>query len=163
MPPWSRPASWWNRHRTRRWSTGRRCGCGVFSGPDVDRSRDDWLAIKQVGVNLNALIHEVAADPSNGWILVDGIAEQFAGHGYCATADPRRPGGPATRRGSYFNSAEQSCRNQGDLEGTMHPNVHGHAVFAERIAAVIGSDAKPRDRWLTPALHAMTSPRAIPI
>jgi hypothetical protein len=138
-------------------------GCDVFSGPDIDLSLDDWLAIKQIGVKLNALIHDVAADPANGWILVDRIAEQFAGHGYCATADPRRPGGPANRRGSYFNSAEQSCRNQGDFEGTMHPNEHGHEVFAERIAAVIRSDARPRDRWLTPALQAMTSPRKIPI
>ena len=138
-------------------------GCGVFSGLDVDLSLDDWLAIKQVGLDLNALIHEVAADPANRWILVDGIAEQFAGHGYCATADPRRPGPATNRRGSYFNSAEQSCRNQGDFEGTMHPNEHGHEVFAERIAAVVGADTRPRDRWLTAALQTMTSARTIPL
>jgi hypothetical protein len=138
-------------------------GCGVFSGPDVDLSLDDWLAIKQLGVKLNALIHDVAADPDNRWILIDAIAEQFAGHGYCATADPSRPGPATNRRGSYFNSAEQSCRNQGDFEGTMHPNEHGHEVFAERIAAVIGAETGPRDRWLTPALQVMSSPRTIPI
>jgi hypothetical protein len=138
-------------------------GCGVFSGPDVDLSLDDWLAIKQLGVKLNALIHDVAADPDNRWILIDAIAEQFAGHGYCATADPSRPGPATNREGSYFNSAEQSCRNQGDFEGTMHPNEHGHEVFAERIAAVIGAETRPRDRWLTPALQIMRSPRTIPI
>jgi hypothetical protein len=138
-------------------------GCGVFSGLDVDLSLADWLSIKQVGLDLNALIHEVAADPANGWILVDGITEQFAGHGYCATADPARPGPATNRRGSYFNSAEQSCRNQGDFEGTMHPNDYGHEVFAERIAALIGTGAGPRDRWLTAALQVMASARTIPI
>lgn len=128
-------------------------GCEIFSGPDLDLSLDDWRAIKKLGVDLNALIHEVAA--ANRWIVVDGIAERFAGHGYCATADPRRPGGARNRRGSYFVSAEQSCRNQGDFEGTMHANEHGHEVYAERIAAAVG----PRDRWLVPALHVMTSPR----
>jgi hypothetical protein len=136
-------------------------GCGIFSGPDLDLSLDDWLAIKQLGAELNALIHEVAAD--NGWILIDGIAEAFAGHGYCATADPARPGGAANRRGSYFVSAEQSCRNQGDFEGTMHPNEHGHEVYAERIVAAVAANSERRDRWLVPALHTMTSRRIVPI
>ena len=136
-------------------------GCGIFSGPDLDLSVDDWLAIKQLGVKLNELIHEVAT--ANGWVLIDGITERFAGHGYCATADPGRPGDAADRSGSYFVSAEQSCRNQSDFEGTMHPNEHGHEVYAERIAAVIGADAARPDRWLLPALHAMTSPRTVPV
>jgi hypothetical protein len=75
-------------------------GCGIFSGPDLDLSLDDWLAIKQLGVKLNALIRDVATDPANGWILVDGIAERFAGHGYCATADPQRPEGRRTAEGA---------------------------------------------------------------
>ena len=132
-------------------------GCGIFSGPDMGLSLDDWRAIKKIGIELNELIREVAA--SNGWILIDGIAERFAGHGYCATADPRRPGGGTNRRGSYFVSAEQSCRDQGDFEGTMHPNEYGHEVYAERIAAAVGADAGTRDRWLVPALHMMSSPR----
>jgi hypothetical protein len=136
-------------------------GCDIFTGPDLDLSLDDWLAIKKLGAELNELIHDVAA--ANGWILVDGIAAAFAGHGYCATADPRRPGGTANRRGSYFVSAEQSCRNQGDFEGTMHPNEHGHEVYAERIVAAVAGNAGTRDHWLLPALHTMTSPRTIPI
>jgi GDSL-like Lipase/Acylhydrolase family len=136
-----------------------RGGCDIFSGPDLDLSLDDWLEIKKLGAELNQLIHEVAA--ANGWILVDGIAAAFAGHGYCATADPRRPGEAANRRGSYFNSAEQSCRTQGDFEGTMHPNEHGHEVYAERIVATVAANAGRRDRWLVPALHAMTSPRTV--
>jgi hypothetical protein len=128
-------------------------GCGIFSGPDLDLSLDDWLAIKQIGVDLNQLIHDVAR--RNGWTVVDGIAERFAGHGYCATADPERPGGSRNRRGTYFVSAEQSCRDQGDFEGMMHPNEYGHEVYAERIvAAVTGAR---RDRWAVPALNMMAS------
>ncbi len=97
-------------------------------------------------------------------ILIDGIKEAFAGHGYCATPDPRRPGGATDRRGSYFVSAEQSCRDQGDFEGTMHPNEHGHEMYAERIVAAVAAvaaNAGRRDRWLVPAMHAMTSPRTV--
>ncbi|CAN5800299.1 hypothetical protein BH18ACT2_BH18ACT2_19920 [soil metagenome] len=134
-------------------------GCGIFSGPDLDLSRDDWLEIKKLGTTLNQLIRDVAA--ANGWILIDGIEEAFAGHGYCATPDPRRPGGATDRRGSYFVSAEQSCRDQGDFEGTMHPNEHGHEMYAERIVAAVAANAGRRDRWLVPAMHAMTSPRTV--
>jgi hypothetical protein len=114
-----------------------------------------------LGTQLNRHIHEFAA--AKGWTLIDGIAERFAGHGYCATPDPDRPGEATNRRGSYFNSAEQSCRDQGDFEGTMHPNEYGHDVYAERIATVIGADTHPLDRWLTAALHVMTTARFIPI
>jgi hypothetical protein len=134
-------------------------GCEIFSGADLDLSVDDWRAIKAIGVELNAAIHEAAA--IHRWILIDGIVESFSGHGYCATADPRRPGAATNVRGSYFRTATQSCLNQGDFEGTMHPNEHGHQVYAERIAATVTANVARRDRWLVPALQAMMSPPTV--
>lgn len=94
--------------------------CEVFSGPDLDITKPDATAIQNRGRALNALIRRKAQE--FGWHFVDVDAD-FEGHGYCA-----REGG------RYWVHAEESCRRQGDFDGTMHPNHIGQRVYALRLA-----------------------------
>ncbi|WP_175551650.1 GDSL-type esterase/lipase family protein [Geodermatophilus amargosae] len=78
-------------------------GCGVFdSGIFMRVSIDDAEAIFDLAHQLNDQIKR-AAD-RYGWTYLDGIAEGFAGHGYCMTGVDR-----------FFVLAEESCHSQGDL------------------------------------------------
>jgi hypothetical protein len=58
----------------------------------------------------------------NNWIFIGGIAEGFAGKGYCAGED------------RMYVQAEESLLNQGDTEGIMHPNAEGHIWIGEQVA-----------------------------
>jgi lysophospholipase L1-like esterase len=101
-----------------------RSGCGVFK---VAEGFAGWLSvtmeearmIDEMGDSLNATVARAAR--REGWRLVDGIDEAFAGHGYCSNQ-------------SWFVSAENSCLTQGDFEGTMHPNAEATGVIAHAIA-----------------------------
>jgi hypothetical protein len=75
--------------------------------------------IDRLGKRLNKAVKNAAG--REGWHLVDGIDEDFQGHGYCSGD-------------SWFVFAEDSCLDQGDFEGMMHPNKHGTGVVATNIA-----------------------------
>lgn len=93
-------------------------GCGIFEGPDMDIDGKDAQVIKNSAEKLNEVLRR--ATERHSWIFVDGVADSFAGHGRCS-ADP------------YFVSAEESCKIQGDFEGTMHPNKKGHEAYGSCI------------------------------
>ena len=97
-------------------------GCGIFEGLDQDIDREDAEAIATVGRELNEMLRRVAN--RHGWIMIDGIDGGFAGHGYCD-------------EDTFFVGAEASCRQQGDFDGTMHPNHKGHQVYKDRIVATL--------------------------
>jgi hypothetical protein len=97
--------------------------CGVFSGPDLDIDAADGRVIKKHGQVLNALIKRKAAE--FGWRFID-MEPDFRGHGYCESADE-----------TYWVGMEQSCRTQGDFQGTMHPNWRGQAAYGRRLANAI--------------------------
>lgn len=61
-----------------------------------------------------------------GWTFVDGIAEQFAPHGYCANEN-------------WIVQIGQSFDGQGDENGGFHPNVAGHEVYGSGIAGRISA------------------------
>ena len=61
-----------------------------------------------------------AATQAHGSTLVDGIYQGFAKHGYCADDN-------------YLVRLQESFLRQGNKEGTVHPNVRGHAVYADNI------------------------------
>jgi hypothetical protein len=94
-------------------------GGGLFdiTGP-MGVSASDAALIESAGNRLNAVIR--AAARRNGWTVVTGISEDFERHGYSS-------GNP------FFVAAEESCRRQDDLEGTMHPNRVGTAAVARRL------------------------------
>ncbi len=115
--------------------------CGVLEGPDIDLSRADGRETKRLGKLLNDLNRKKANE--FGWIFINGIESEFAGHGYCA---PK----------SFWVVAEESCRNQGDFEGMMHPNAKGQDVFRRRIAQVLRRELiNPPADWLEPVLSVL--------
>ncbi|WP_280152120.1 hypothetical protein [Piscinibacter sp. XHJ-5] len=67
----------------------------------------------------NAALRQLG-QPAN-WRRIGGLAELFDRHGYCSTAV------------KYYRWAEDSCDQQGDFDGTMHPNEAGSAAIANEI------------------------------
>ena len=99
---------------------GTRCGRvekGVSTIPGFSRNEFEWIA-NTVAPELNANVK--AATQAHGWTLVDGIYQGFAKHGYCADDN-------------YLVRLQESFLRQGNKEGTVHPNVRGHAVYADNI------------------------------
>lgn len=92
--------------------------CGIFDDPGMEIDGRDAQVIKDSGQWLNDALRRAAH--KHGWIFVDGIADAFAGHGLCS----QEP---------YFVGAEESCKVQGDFQGTMHPNADGHAAYSKCI------------------------------
>jgi hypothetical protein len=111
----------------------------ALRGLNLDQS--DAIDYGQVGKLLNEKIREKADE--FGWVLVDGIEKGFDGHGYCA-------------KRSFFVSAQESCLNQGDFEGMLHPNKSGHAVTRDRIAQALREHLFAQE-WLEPVLQVMMS------
>ena len=96
--------------------------CDIFTTQSglLSISAADAAMIKNAGQTLNALLKRKADEFS--WHFVD-VAPDFAGHGYCrGDAD------------AMFVRAETSCREQGDFQGTMHPNYRGHTAYALRLS-----------------------------
>ena len=94
---------------------------GFPLGTAIQRDDVRWLH-QNVLQPLNATERRIAQ--TLGWIYVDGIADPFHGHGYCA-ADP------------WFVTYAESWARQGDDRGTFHPNRQGHRVIARRINEVV--------------------------
>ena len=102
--------------------------CGLFDLGIAQVTKEDVDLISYLGKKLNEMIAasvtaintETRGQPRAYWYLVDGIDGSFARHGYCA-------------KESYFRQAEESCRHQGDINGTMHPNGSGHRAYASHI------------------------------
>jgi hypothetical protein len=90
--------------------------CGLFQGWDLDIDPPDYDLIMRKGTALNDVIRRKANE--FGWHLVE-VADDFVGHGYCDDE-------------TLWVGAEESCRKQGDFEGTMHPNLYGHLLWADR-------------------------------
>jgi hypothetical protein len=89
--------------------------CGVFQhGGDLDISQSDYNLIKEKGAALNFLIQRKARQ--FGWHFVD-VEPHFVGRGYCDD-------------NTLWVGASESCRRQGDFQGTMHPNWYGHRRWA---------------------------------
>ena len=101
---------------------GQYCSIGGFPlGATVRRDDVRWLH-ENLLQPLNATERSIAR--TLGWIYVDGIAESFHGHGYCA-ADP------------WVVTYPESWAGQGDERGTLHPDRQGHQLIARRISEVV--------------------------
>jgi hypothetical protein len=104
-----------------------RAGCGLFelgTGPvDIfEIDEQEAFSIWHMGRFLNEEV-ELAAE-LQGWHLVDGIDERFRGRGYCSGQ-------------SYYVAGEDTCSNQGDCDGILHPNGPGTLVIAAETARVL--------------------------
>lgn len=102
---------------------GQVCSIGGFPyGLRISSGDVAWLR-QNLMMRLTATERSVAR--ALGWVFIDGIADQFREHGYCASDH-------------WFVTYPESWRRQGDDEGSMHPNRRGHQVYAGRITDVVG-------------------------
>ena len=106
--------------------------CGAKQPPEYGKtpgeSLDCWGAVEATsgvpefriidakGKEMNATIARAVAR-YDGWRMVDGIFNASRKHGLCNCREP------------WFNTFGASSRTQGDLNGSWHPNVTGHANF----------------------------------
>jgi hypothetical protein len=67
---------------------------------------------------LNSKVSQGAGD--NQWKLVDGMTELTHEHGYCS-------------HDRWFNTLKDAFDRQGDIFGTAHPNLKGHAAYKHLI------------------------------
>ncbi len=101
---------------------GRYCSIGGFPlWAEIQRDDVRWLH-QNLMDPLNATARTIAR--TLGWIYVDGVADSFHGHGYCA-AD------------RWIVRYPESWARQGDDRGTLHPNRQGHRLYAQRIGEVL--------------------------
>jgi hypothetical protein len=61
------------------------------------------------------------------WHFVDGIFDAFATHGYCADQH-------------WLVRLTETFGIQGNVDGAVHPNADGHAVYRDRIASSLTRD-----------------------
>ncbi len=111
----------------------------TLTGLDLDRS--DAFDLTAAGLELSTMLRQKAE--RFGWLFVDGIRQRFEGHEHCPTPGRR-----------YFVRAEESCLNQGDFEGMLHPNQAGQNVTRDCIAVVLEPGLFD-EHWAEPMLHSM--------
>ena len=85
---------------------------GIVPGDAIQWVHTNFLA------TMNNIIHSSAV--AHGWIPVGGISDEFTTHGYCAP-------------NHWVVQYQESMSNQGNTNGTMHPNAPGQAVFARHL------------------------------
>lgn len=78
----------------------------------------------------NRLMQEAAQ--RNGWTYIDGVADGFATHGYCANDN-------------WITRIDQSVLAQLDPLGTLHPNQAGYAFTGQQIATQLQTDLATLD------------------
>jgi len=116
--------------------------CGVLtSASGLNLNFGEAGQLGELGIKMNGAISAAATEL--GWTKVGGIESGFRRHGYCA-------------EDSFFVSAQESCLNQGDFEGMLHPNGKGNRVAADCIARELAEALRePEPSWLVEALHVM--------
>jgi lysophospholipase L1-like esterase len=113
--------------------------CGMFFG-GVSPAESRWAREEVLGL-LNDQIRESAEE--FGWLVVDDVDEEFAGHGICAG----RQRYVTTARESVFghgiplagNPLDRQTHREllGSFAGTLHPNGAGHRATAELIVPLL--------------------------
>lgn len=96
------------------------CEAFALEGLPVDIKRDEADAIFELGKQLNTALKEIA--DANKWVYVDGIADGFAGRGYCEKESIR-----------FYRRIAESFVLQGDYRGGMHPNRKGHEWIGKQV------------------------------
>ena len=96
----------------------------LASIPGFSLAETTW-ARDIVTVGLDDAVAAGAAD--HDWTLVDGIFDEFTGHGYCADDH-------------WVVRFQDTFPNQGDYMGAVHPNRFGHDVYRDRIHSALRGD-----------------------
>jgi GDSL-like lipase/acylhydrolase family protein len=99
------------------------------AGFDIGHAEAQWLFDHL----LNPLNGQVAAAAQrNGWKLINGIAQPFRAHGYCAPLEAR-----------WIVTYAESMQNQATHHGALHPNRAGHGAIATLARAIVANDFYP--------------------
>jgi hypothetical protein len=119
--------------------------CGILSGtlngihvPSKGIDSAEAEEMQHWGDALNAKVVKATEDfrgDALRWNLVPDLTQPFGPHAYCDSP-------------SWFTSLEQSVSNQGDMNGTAHPNATGHAAYGNllRSAIVLNQATQPTAR-----------------
>lgn len=99
---------------------------GRITGVRADEAR--WM-YDSFMTPLNAAIEKAAA--AHGWNVINGGPALFRNHGYCAGKQ------------GWVVTYDQSEANQGDANGTMHPNEEGHKQMASYVGGRLIRDLWP--------------------
>ncbi len=100
----------------------------------ITGSEAGW-ASNTVLTGLNAAVANAAS--THGWKFVSGITSQFLNHGYCASDH-------------WVVRWSESQSQQGNEDGTLHPNRRGHQAYGERLAASLTDDLYTGGNLLDP-------------
>ena len=96
-------------------------GCGYLKTME----NADILRLEDLGKQFISKQKEVCT--RYGWTYIDGISNLFVKHGYCAGDQ------------SWFVHVGESSNNQGNRDGSVHPNKTGHQKIAELAYPIIRS------------------------
>ena len=96
------------------------CDPLIGVGSSVLTKDEAKWAYGRLVVPLNAAVAAAAA--ANGWHVVTGAQEEFRRHGYCSSS-------------SWIVGLAESLGNQGDINGTLHPNRRGHAIISRLVVS----------------------------
>jgi Bacterial tandem repeat domain 1 len=111
---------------------------------DINYSESSW-AYNDVILPLNNAVQTAAS--TYGWNYVGGIASAFGTHGYCI---------PGVLNERWIRHYSESKFDQGNVDGTMHPNINGQSQYASAIYAA----AQPVTAF--PHVTAVWRPAAVP-
>lgn len=107
------------------------CGLGTISPAEWE------FLYNEMVVPLNNQVR--AAADLHKWEYVEGIADAFRTHGYCASATPGDFSGK-----SWVVKFPESISNQKDQNGTGHPDILGQSVYRDRIYTTLVQANPPR-------------------
>ena len=116
-------------------------GCGKFrdypTGDRINLKESEF--IYKNAKRLNRFVSDGALTinkiTGENFLHQGGIARAFLNHGYCSV-------------NPYFVFFDESCRNQGDKDGVMHPNEKGTQAVAEILLRKIGDLSKNKTRMI---------------
>lgn len=100
-------------------------GCGLLGLAGHGITTAEAQAIAAGGRQLNAELQRLAW--RFDWNYIGGVTEAFAPHAYCSSS-------------RWFNRIEDSFRQQGNREGTAHPNRRGHEAYRDAFTRAVVVD-----------------------
>lgn len=107
------------------------CGLGVISPSEWEFLYNEMVVPLNREVRAAANLHR--------WVYVEGIADAFRTHGYCASATPGDYSGA-----SWVVKVPESLYYQKDASGTGHPDLRGQGVYRDRIYTALVQANPPR-------------------
>jgi hypothetical protein len=128
-------------------------GCGELGQPVVGIDDVKASEISALGNALDSAIgkatHTFRGDYDR-WNLVSFVNTAFGSHAYCA-------------RDPWFTTYEQSWEQQGNQQGTAHPNAAGHIAYANLLRrAMVPDQGRQPYRHLTVTINAVKAANGDP-